>query len=178
MKPCEDIAGLCVCGVRDFAPRPRLRRGPKVRSKACKNAWKPVPMRLLTLSSIAAQAHEGQQFLSSRSPIPKLNPLATATRGFRSKRVTLNMRVMLRRSPYDPSSSLAELYEALLGSGKPVPDISGFLYSNLLSEDIPLEYQVLTKVFWSRIPASRPRRPARARGSRGLQRLILHPAKF
>lgn len=53
--------------------------------------------------------------------------------------------------PYDPTSSLAELYEALLASGKPVSVISDFLTSNLLSVDAPREYQEIVKVFWSRI---------------------------
>ncbi len=52
---------------------------------------------------------------------------------------------------YDPSSSSAELYEALLASGKPVNVISDFLTSNLLSVDTPREYQKIVKVFWSRI---------------------------
>ena len=53
--------------------------------------------------------------------------------------------------PYDTTSSLAELYEALLASGKPLSVISDFLTSNLLSVDTPREYQEIVKVFWSRI---------------------------
>lgn len=53
--------------------------------------------------------------------------------------------------PYDPSTSLAELYEALLASGKPAIAISSFLTNNLMSVDVPREYQEIVKVFWARI---------------------------
>lgn len=55
------------------------------------------------------------------------------------------------KSPYDPSSSLAELYEALLASGKPLDVISAFLADHLLGVDVPPEYEEIIKVFWSRI---------------------------
>ena len=42
--------------------------------------------------------------------------------------------------PYDPSSSLAELYEALLTSGKPVSTVSEFLTSHLFCSEVPQEY--------------------------------------
>lgn len=53
--------------------------------------------------------------------------------------------------PYDPSSTLAELYEALLASGKSIAAITEFLTSNLMSADVPREYEEIVKVFWSRI---------------------------
>ena len=53
--------------------------------------------------------------------------------------------------PYDSTSSLAELYEALIASGKPAAAISEFLNGNLLSVDSPREYQEIIKVFWARI---------------------------
>lgn len=53
--------------------------------------------------------------------------------------------------PYDPASSLSELYEAMLASGKSLITISDFLSSHLISIDAPREYEEIVKVFWSRI---------------------------
>lgn len=52
---------------------------------------------------------------------------------------------------YDPSSTLSELYEALLASGKPVKVVSEFLESHLLALHIPPEYDEIAKIYWSRI---------------------------
>jgi tetratricopeptide (TPR) repeat protein len=54
-------------------------------------------------------------------------------------------------SAFDASTSLAELYEALLASGKPVPEISSFLTDHLIAVETATAYQEITKVFWSRI---------------------------
>lgn len=53
--------------------------------------------------------------------------------------------------PYDQTSSLAELYEAVLASGKPLGTIAEFMNSHLLATDLPREYQEITRVYWSRI---------------------------
>ena len=49
--------------------------------------------------------------------------------------------------PYDQASSLSELYEAMLASGKSLTTISDFLCSHLLSVDAPREYEEIVKVF-------------------------------
>lgn len=55
------------------------------------------------------------------------------------------------KSPFDPTATLAELYEALLASGKAVTEISDFLHSHLISVETPREYQEITKIYWSRM---------------------------
>lgn len=55
------------------------------------------------------------------------------------------------QQPFDPSSPLSELYEALLTSGRPIAAISDFLNDRLVAVDVPRIYQAITRVFWSRI---------------------------
>lgn len=54
------------------------------------------------------------------------------------------------KDPYD-GTSLQDMYDAVLTSGRPEAEISRLLESHLLCDEIPPEYIVLVKPFWYRI---------------------------
>jgi tetratricopeptide (TPR) repeat protein len=53
--------------------------------------------------------------------------------------------------PFDPTTRLSEMYEAVLRSGKPRSQISDLLTKNLTCSEVPAEYFSLTRAYWHRI---------------------------
>ena len=82
--------------------------------------------------SANATNHQGK-------PLPLSRELAEAIWGF-----------LAYADQYD-GTSLGDLYEALLRSGKRDPAIASFLESQLLTAQVPTEYDSLVRPFWYRI---------------------------